>query len=158
MGAGAETFAGGTEGQALDIRKFNPRVSHGDGIVFALALLVVSAGGLLKQIHDNRTVSAEVGGVNVIHPRGWFRYPVKEPVQLRAVSNHDGDTSLLLFAEPAESVDLLAAVVFSTANPAVTKPAYVQLLMNGSTCTENSRSASTTRMYTRRPAALSPRR
>ena len=71
MRAAAETFAGGTEGQALDIRKFKPRVSHRDLIVFALALLLVSAGGRLKQIHANRTVSAEVGGVSVTNPRGW---------------------------------------------------------------------------------------
>ena len=127
MRAAAETFAGGTEGQALDIRKFNPRVSHGDLIVFALALLLVSAGGLLKQIHDNRAVSAEVGRISVTYPRGWFRYPVKEPEQLRVVSNQDGDTSLRLVAEPAGQVDLLEAVVSAAANPAVTKPAYVQL-------------------------------
>jgi hypothetical protein len=75
MGAGTGSVAGGTEGQALDIKEFSPRVSHGDVIVFALAILLVLAGGLLKQVHDNRTVSAEAGGITVTYPRGWFRFP-----------------------------------------------------------------------------------
>src|SRR5687767_7126255 len=107
MSAGAENLGGGTEGQALDIKGFSPRVSRGDLIVFALALLLVAAGGVLKQIHDNRTVSAEVGGVKVTYPRSWFRYPVEAPELLRVVSNQDGVTTLLLFAEPAAQAGLV---------------------------------------------------
>jgi hypothetical protein len=127
MGAGAETFGGGTEGQALDIKEFSPRVSHGDLIVFALALLLVTAGGVLKQIHDNRTVSAEAGGLTVTYPRGWFRYPVEAPELLRVVSNEDGDTTLVLFAEPAGQADLSEAVDSGVGNPAAGRTAYTQL-------------------------------
>ena len=127
MSAGSETLGGGTEGQALDIKQFSPRVSHGDLIVFALALLLVAAGGVLKQIHDNRTVSADVGGVNVIYPRGWFRYPVAETELLRAVSDEDGETTLLLFAEPAGPAGLRKIVDSGSGNPAVGETAYVQL-------------------------------
>src|SRR5919112_1738876 len=117
MSVGAEALGGGTEGQALDIKQFGPRVSHGDLIVFALALLLVAAGGVLKQIHDNRTVSADVGGVNVTYPRGWFRYPVEEPELLRVVSNEDGETTLWLFSEPARQGDQLADISPSRGNP-----------------------------------------
>lgn len=127
MSAGAETLGGGTEGQALDIKEFSPRVSHGDLIVFALALLLVAAGGVLKQIHDNRTVSADVGGVNVTYPRGWFRYPVEDPVLLRVVSDEDGETTLLLFAEPAGRAGLQDIASSGVSNPAVGETAYVQL-------------------------------
>jgi hypothetical protein len=127
MNAGAETLGGGTEGQALDIKEFSPRVSHGDLIVFALALLLVTAGGVLKQIHDNRTVSAEAGGVRVTYPRGWFRYSVEEPELLRVVSNEDGDTTLVLFAAPAGQADLVDAIDSGLSNPAVTRTAYTQL-------------------------------
>ena len=127
MSAGAESLGGATEGQSLDIKPFSPRVSHGDLIVFALAVLLVTAGGVLKQIHDNRTVSAEAGGVSVTYPRGWFRYPVKEPELLRVVSDEDGETSLLLFSEPAGQGDQLADVTPGRGNPAVGKTAYVQL-------------------------------
>jgi hypothetical protein len=127
MGAGAESLAGGTEGQALDIKGFSPRVSHGDFIVFALALLLVAGGGVLKQFHDNRTVSAEVDGVTVTYPHGWFRYPVDNSELLRAVSNEDGETSLLLFAALAGTADLPEAVVSGAGNPAAGKTAYVQL-------------------------------
>jgi len=127
MGAGTETLGGGTEGQALDIKEFSPRVSHGDLVVFALALLLITAGGILKQIHDNRTVSAEVAGLKVTYPRGWFRYPVDEPELLRVVSNEDGETTLLLFAAPAAQGDLSAAVDSDVGNPATGETAYVQL-------------------------------
>jgi hypothetical protein len=127
MSAGPETLGGGTEGQALDIKRFSPRVSRGDLVVFALALLLVTAGGVLKQIHDNRTVSAESGGVKVTYPRGWFRYPVKEPELLRVVSDEDGDTTLLLFSQPGGPGDHLANVISGVGNPAVSKTAYVQL-------------------------------
>ena len=127
MSAGAETLGGGTEGQALDIKMYSPRVSRGDLIVFALALLLVTAGGVLKQIHDNRTVSAGAGGVTVTYPRGWFRYPVAAPELLRVVSNKDGDTTLLLFAEPAGQADLSAAMDSGLGDPAVTRMAYAQL-------------------------------
>ena len=127
MNAGAETLGGGTEGQALDIKEFSPRVSHGDLIVFALALLLVTAGGVLKQIHDNRTVSAKAGGVTVTYPRGWFRYSVEEPELLRVVSNEDGDTTLVLFAAPAGQADLADVVVTSLGNPAVARTAYTRL-------------------------------
>jgi hypothetical protein len=127
MGAGAESLGAGTEGQALDIKVFSPRVSHGDLIVFAVALLLVVTGGFLKQIHDNRTVSAEAGGTTVTYPRGWFRYPVKAPELLRVVSDEDGATTLLLFAEPAGQADLLDAVDTGIGNPAAVKTAYVQL-------------------------------
>ena len=127
MSAGAETLGGGTEGQALDIKEFSPRVSHGDLVVFALALLLVTAGGLLKQIHDNRTVSAEAGGVTVTYPRGWFRYPVAAPELLRVISDEDGDTTLLLFAEPSGQADLGAALDSGLGNPAVTGTAYTLL-------------------------------
>jgi hypothetical protein len=127
MGAGVESLGGGTEGQALDIKEFSPRVSRGDLVVFALALMLVAGGGILKQIHDNRTVSAEVGGLSVIYPRGWFRYPTEDPELLRAVSNHDGETTLLLFADPGGQAGILDAVVSGVANPAVEETAYVQL-------------------------------
>jgi hypothetical protein len=81
----------------------------------------------LKQIHDNRTVSAEVGGVTVTYPRGWFRYPVAAPELLRVVSNEDGDTTLLLFAEPVGQADLIAAMDSGPGNPAVSRTAYTQL-------------------------------
>ena len=110
MGAGTETLGGGTEGQALDIKEFSPRVSHGDVIVFALSLLLVAGRWPPEAIHDNRTVSAEAGGITVTYPRGWFRFPVEEPELLRVVSNQDGDTTLLLFAEPAGQAGLLEAV------------------------------------------------
>jgi hypothetical protein len=127
MGAGVESLGGGTEGQALDIKEFSPRVSRGDVVVFVLALLLVAGGGILKQMHDNRTVSAEVGGLSVIYPRGWFRYPTEDPELLRAVSNHDGETTLLLFADPGGQAGILDAVVSGVANPAVEETAYVQL-------------------------------
>ncbi len=127
MGAGVESIGGGTEGQALDIKEFSPRVSHGDLIVFALALLLVTVGGFLKQIHDNRTVSAEAGGLTVTYPRGWFRYPVEDPALLRVVSNADGDTTILLFAAPVGQADLLEAVASGIANPAAGGTAYKQL-------------------------------
>jgi hypothetical protein len=127
MGAGAETLSGGTEGQALDIKEFSPRVSRGDLVVFALALLLVAAGGVLKQVHDNRTVSAEVGGLSLTYPRGWFRYPAEEPEMLRVVSNEDGETTLLLFAEPVGQTGPLEGVASGVGNPAVSKTAYVQL-------------------------------
>ena len=127
MGAGADTLGGGTEGQALDIKGFNPRVSRGDLIVFALALLLVVAGGFLKQIHDNRTVSAQAGGLTVTYPRGWFRYPVEAPELLRVVSDEDGDTTLLLFAGPAGQADILGAVASGVGNPAFGETGYVQL-------------------------------
>jgi hypothetical protein len=127
MGAGVESLGGGTEGQALDIKEFSPRVSRGDVVVFVLALLLVAGGGILKQMHDNRTVSAEVGGLSLTYPRGWFRYPTKDPELLRAVSNHDGETTLLLFADPGGQAGLLDAVVSGIANPAVEETAYVQL-------------------------------
>jgi hypothetical protein len=127
MSVGAETLGGETEGQALDIKQFSPRVSHGDLVVFALALLFVAAGGVLKQIHDNRTVSSDVAGVHVTYPRGWFRYPVEEPELLRVVSNEDGETTLLLFAEPAGQAGLQEIVGSGVGNPAVDETAYVQL-------------------------------
>jgi hypothetical protein len=127
MGAGAVTSGGGPEGQALDIKGYSPRISHGDLIVFALALLLVAAGGVLKQLHDNRTVSAQAGGVKVTYPRGWFRYPVNEPELLRVVSNEDGDTTLLLFVAPAGQADLVAAAASGLSNPAIRKTAYTQL-------------------------------
>jgi hypothetical protein len=127
MGAGVESLGGGTEGQALDIKEFSPRVSRGDLVVFVLALLLVAGGGILKQMHDNRTVSAEVGGLSLTYPRRWFRYPTKDPELLRAVSNHDGETTLLLFADPGGQAGLLDAVVSGIANPAVEETAYVQL-------------------------------
>ena len=127
MSAGAETPGGGTEGQALDIKGFSPRVSHGDLIVFALALLLVAAGGVLKQIHDNRTVSADAGGVTVTYPRGWFRYPVDEPELLRVVSDEDGETTLLLFAEPTGQAGLQDIADSGVGNPAAGQTAYVQL-------------------------------
>jgi hypothetical protein len=127
VSAGAETLGGGTEGQALDIKEFSPRVSHGDLIVFALALLLVTAGGVLKQLHDNRTVSAEVGGLTVTYPRGWFRYPVEGPELLRAVSNEDGETTLALFATPAGHVEIPEAVASGIGNPATSEMGYSQL-------------------------------
>jgi hypothetical protein len=127
MGAGAETLGGGTEGQALDIKAFNPRVSRGDLIVLALAALLVATGGVLKQFHDNRTVLAEAGGVNITYPRGWFRYTPEEPELLHVVSNEDGETTLQLFAQPAGQADLLDAIVAGVGNPAVGKIGYVQL-------------------------------
>jgi hypothetical protein len=127
MSAGAETFGGGTEGQALDIKEFSPRVSHGDLVVFALALLLVAAGGVLKQIHDNRTVSADAGGVTVTYPRGWFRYPAEDPELLRVVSDEDGETTLLLFAGPAGQAGLQEIADPGVGNPAVGEMAYVQL-------------------------------
>ena len=127
MGAGATTPGGGTEGQALDIKGFSPRISHADLVVFALALLLIAAGGALKQIHDNRTVSAEVGGLIVTYPRGWFRYPVDEPELLRVVSNEDGETTLVLFAAPAGQADLWQAFGSGVGNPAAGEMAYTQL-------------------------------
>ena len=127
MTAGAETLGGGTEGQALDIKEFSPRVSHGDLIVFALALLLVAAGGVLKQIHDNRTVSANAGGVTVTYPRGWFRYPAEDPELLRVVSDEDGETTLLLFAEPTGQAGLQEIADSGVGNPAFRETAYVQL-------------------------------
>jgi hypothetical protein len=127
MSAGAETLGRGTEGQALDIKEFSPRVSHGDLIVFALALLLVAAGGVLKQIHDNRTVSADAGGVTVSYPRGWFRYPAEVPELLRVVSDEDGETTLLLFADPTGQVGLEKIADSGVGNPAVGETAYVQL-------------------------------
>jgi hypothetical protein len=127
MSAGAETVGGGTEGQALDIKEFSPRVSHGDLIVFALALLLVTTGGVLKQIHDNRTVSAGVTGANVTYPRGWFRFPVEEPELLRVVSNEDGETTLMLFAEPAGEAVLAEAVGSGVGNSAAGETGYVPL-------------------------------
>jgi hypothetical protein len=127
MSAGAETLGGGTEGQALDIKEFSPRFSHGDFVVFALALLLVAAGGALKQIHDNRTVSADAGGVTVTYPRGWFRYPAEDPELLRVVSDEDGETTLLLFAEPARQAGLQEIADPGVGNPAVGETAYVQL-------------------------------
>src|ERR687897_1364368 len=127
MSAGAETLGGATEGQSLDIKPFSPRVSHGDLIVFALALLLVAGGGVLKQIHDNRTVSAEVGDLHVTYPRGWFRYPVQPPELLRVVSNEDGETTLLLIAEPAGQIDLPGALASGVGNRAAGETAYVQL-------------------------------
>src|ERR671910_10759 len=91
MSAGAETLGGGTEGQALDIKEFSPRVSRGDLIVFALAVLLVATGGVLKQIHDNRTVSVEVGGVTVTYPRGWFRYPAAVRTAFTQLANDQVD-------------------------------------------------------------------
>ena len=41
MSAGTGTLGGGTEGQALDIKEFSPRVSQGDVIVFALSILLI---------------------------------------------------------------------------------------------------------------------
>jgi hypothetical protein len=127
MGAGAETLGGGTEGQALDIKGFSPRVSRGDLVVFALALLLIVGGGVLKQIHDNRTVSAEADGLTVTYPRGWFRYPVEEPQLLRAVSNQDGETTLALFATPAGQVEIQGAVDSGIGNPAAGEIGYSQL-------------------------------
>ena len=127
MTAGAETLGGETEGQALDIKEFSPRVSHGDLIVFALALLLVATGGVLKQIHDNRTVSTEAGGLTVSYPRGWFRYPVEEPELLRAVSNEDGEMTLSLFAAPAGQVEILEVVNSGVGNPATSEMGYSQL-------------------------------
>ncbi len=127
MGARAETLGGGTEGQALDIKEFSPRVSHGDLVVFAMALLLVVAGGVLKQIHDNRTVSAEAGGITVTYPRGWFRYSVDAPELLRVVSDEDGATTLSLFVEPAGQTNLVDTVASGIGNPAANKTEYVQL-------------------------------
>jgi len=127
MGAGVETLGGGTEGQALDIKEFSPRFSYGDLIVFAVALLLVAAGGVLKQIHDNRTVSVEAGGITVTYPRGWLRYSVEAPELLRVVSHEDGATALLLIAEPAGQTGLLEAIASGIGNPAAVKTAYVQL-------------------------------
>jgi hypothetical protein len=127
VGAGVKTFGGGTEGQALDIKEFSPRVSHGDLIVFTVALLLVVAGGMLKQFHDNRTVSVEVGGITVIYPRGWYRYSVQAPELLRVVSNEDGATTVLLVAEPAGQTGLVEAVGSGIGNRAAVKTAYVQL-------------------------------
>ena len=127
MGVGAEILGGGAEGQALDIKEISPRVSHGDLIVFALALLLISVGGILKQTHDNRTVSAEVGGLTVTYPRGWFRYPVEEPELLRVVSDEDGETTFWLFAEPAAQTSLSEAVATGVGNPAAGETAYTQL-------------------------------
>jgi hypothetical protein len=128
VGAGVETLGRGTEGQALDIKEFSPRVSHGDLIVFVVALVLVVAGGVLKQIHDNRTVSVEVGGITVTYPRGWFRYSVQAPELLRVVSNEDGATTLVLWAEPAAGqTGLIEAIGSGIVNPAAVKTAYVQL-------------------------------
>jgi hypothetical protein len=127
VGAGVVAPGGGTEGQALDIKGYSPRISHGDLIVFGLALLLVAAGGVLKQLHDNRTVSAQAGGVNVTYPRGWFRYPVENPELLRVVSNEDGDTTLLLFVAPTGQADLTEAVTSGVSNPATGKTAYTRL-------------------------------
>jgi hypothetical protein len=125
--SGATAPGGGTEGQALDIKRFSPRISHGDLIVFALALMLIAAGGVLKQFHDNRTVSAEAGGLTVTYPRGWFRYPVEERELLRVVSNEDGETTLVLFAAPAGQADLMQAVASGVGNPSAGAMAYTQL-------------------------------
>lgn len=127
MRAGAETLAGGPESQALDIKEVSPRLSSSDLIVFALALALIVAGAALKGTLDRRTVTAEVDGISVAYPRGWFLYPVEAPARLQAVSNQDGDTTLWLFAEPAGGAGLFESVLSGIGNPAAGETAYTQL-------------------------------
>jgi hypothetical protein len=127
MDAGAKTLAGGAENQALDIKDVRPKLSSSDLIVFAVALALIVAGAALKNMLDNRTVTAEVDGITVAFPRGWFLYPVEAPARLQAVSNQDGETTLWLFAELAGGASLFEAVVSGIGNPASGETAYTQL-------------------------------
>jgi hypothetical protein len=127
MSAGAETLGEGPENQALDVKGFNPRLSSSDLVVFAVALVLVVAGAALKGMLDSRTLAAEIDGVTVVYPRGWFLYPVDEPAQLQAVSNQDGETTLWLYAEPPGGTGLFEAVVSGVGNPAAGETAYTLL-------------------------------
>ena len=127
MSVGAETPGAGTESQALDIKGFNPRLSSSDLVVFAVALVLVVAGAALKEMLDSRTLAAEIDGITVGYPRGWFLYPADDPAQLQAVSNQDGETTLWLYAEPAGGAGLFEAVVSGVGNPAAGETAYTLL-------------------------------
>ncbi len=127
MSVGAETPGAGPESQALDIKGFNPRLSSSDLVVFAVALVLIVAGAALKEMLDSRTLAAEIDGITVGYPRGWFLYPVDEPAQLQAVSNQDGETTLWLYAEPAGGTGLFEAVVSGVGNPAAGETAYTLL-------------------------------
>jgi hypothetical protein len=127
MSAGAETLGGGPESQVLDFKGVSPKLSRSDLIVFAIALVLIVAGAALKNMLDNRTVTAEVDGITVAYPRGWFLYPVEAPAQFQAVSNQDGETTLWLFSEQAGGASLFEAVVSGFGNPAAGETAYTQL-------------------------------
>ena len=92
-----------TESQALDVKRVSPRLTAGDGVVFLGALFLVLLGAVLKQRHDDRLTRAEVDGVEVAYPYGWFRSPADEPALLRASSDGSTRADLYLFVAPPEA-------------------------------------------------------
>ncbi len=79
MVAGAASAGSGAEGQALDMKRVSPRLTWGDATVLVGAVVLVLLGWALKTRHDTRMVEAEVAGVTVPYPRGWFTVPAEEP-------------------------------------------------------------------------------
>ena len=129
MVAGAASAGSGAEGQALDMKRVSPRLTWGDGIVLVGAAVLVLLGWALKTRHDTRMVEAEVAGVTVAYPRGWFTLPAEEPEVLRAISDEDGRTTLRLSARETDATDVVGVLMMSpgAGSAAIGETAYTQL-------------------------------
>jgi hypothetical protein len=110
-----------------DVRMRRPRLTLGDLIVLVGAVVAFVAGWAIKDWHDNRTRSVQVGDVTVAYPKDWLRFPSVEPELFRAVSNDDGDIVVFLSSITTPQTDVLQAVATNNANPARAEPGYTQL-------------------------------
>jgi hypothetical protein len=112
---------------AYDIRLQRPRLKSGDVIVIVAAVVAFLAGWAIKEWHDNRVETVQVGSVTIAYPKNWLRFPSVEPEVFRAVSNDDGDTVVFLSTIATPQTDVLQAVTTNNANPARDEVAYSQL-------------------------------
>lgn len=114
-------------GDLYDVRMRRPRLTLSDLIVLVGALVAFLAGWAIKDWHDNRTRTVQVGNIGVAYPKDWLRFPSLPPEVFRAVSNYDGDTVLFLSSVKTSQTDVLQAVATNNANPARSEPGYTQL-------------------------------
>ena len=121
--------AGGTEGQALDMKRVSPRLTWGDATVLVGAVVLVLLGWAVKTWHDTRMVETEVAGVTVAYPRGWFAVPAEEPEVLRVIADEDGRTTLRLSARETDATDVVGVLMMSpgAGSAAIGETTYTQL-------------------------------
>jgi hypothetical protein len=113
--------------EPYDIRARRPRLTLSDLIVIVGAVALFLAGWAIKDWHDNRLRTVDVGGVSVSYPKSWIRFPSLPPELFRAISNDDGQTVAFLSGVETPQTDILLAIATNNANPASSELGFTQL-------------------------------
>jgi hypothetical protein len=103
------------------------RLTASDGVVILALLASLIAGGLIKYWNDTQTRESDVAGVTIAYPDGWIRLPVSDNEQLKAISNDDGQTQVLLSVSPTTQDDVSLAIANFGANQSSGESDYTQI-------------------------------